>query len=69
MIDIKTNSLPTFNELVDFITEMPKIDEDAVNMAKDRDKRLLKPPGSLGKLEEIALWVAGWQGAYPPKNR
>tara|TARA_Y100000590_G_scaffold467150_1_gene645000 strand:- start:4581 stop:5609 length:1029 start_codon:yes stop_codon:yes gene_type:complete len=67
MINIKTNSLPTFNELVDFITEMPKIDQDAVNMAKDRDKRLLKPPGSLGELEEIVLWAAGWQGTYPPK--
>ncbi len=67
MIDIKSNSVPTFNELVEFISQMPSIDTEAVNLVREKDARLLKPSGSLGKVEDIAEWVAGWQGAYPPK--
>lgn len=31
--------------------------------AESRNKELTKPSGSLGRLEELALWYAGWQGA------
>jgi len=31
-----------------------------------RDAVLTKPPGSLGRLEEIAEWLAAWQGKAPP---
>jgi nicotinate-nucleotide--dimethylbenzimidazole phosphoribosyltransferase len=27
---------------------------------------LTKPPGALGQLEEIAIWLAGWQGTAKP---
>ena len=67
MIDIKSNSVPTFNELVEFISQMPSIDVEAINLVKKRDGQLLKPHGSLGMVEDITEWVAGWQGAYPPK--
>lgn len=32
-----------------------------------RDKVLTKPPGSLGRLEAVAQWVAEWQSDYPPR--
>ena len=67
MIDIKANSVPTFNELVQFINEMPKIDQEAIDLVRKRDQSLLKPNGSLGVLEELVEWVAGWQGSYPPR--
>ena len=67
MVDIKSNSVPTFNELVEFISQMPSIDTEAVSLVRQRNEKLLKPSGSLGIVEDIVEWVAGWQGSYPPK--
>ncbi len=36
------------------------------NMAKERQKSLTKPEGSLGKLEDYAEWMAGWQCKVKP---
>ena len=35
--------------------------------ARERQSQLTKPPGSLGKLEDIAVWLAGWQGVAKPQ--
>lgn len=35
--------------------------------AQDRNGQLTKPPGALGRLEDIAIWVAAWQGTDKPK--
>jgi nicotinate-nucleotide--dimethylbenzimidazole phosphoribosyltransferase len=32
-----------------------------------REARLTKPPGSLGRLEELVAWLAHWQGHAPPR--
>jgi nicotinate-nucleotide--dimethylbenzimidazole phosphoribosyltransferase len=32
-----------------------------------RQGTLTKPPGSLGRLEELAVWLAGWQGSANPE--
>ena len=48
---------------------MPGPDEAAVAAVRARDARLTKPPGSLGRLEEIAEWLAAWQGREPPARR
>lgn len=32
-----------------------------------RDAQLTKPPGSLGRLEEIVAWLARWQHRNPPR--
>lgn len=36
-------------------------------MATERQSQLTKPMGSLGKLEELAIWLAGWQATEKPK--
>ena len=49
------------------LDRLPKVDEAAMEAARGREARLLKPAGSLGRLEEIARWLAGWQGRHPPR--
>jgi nicotinate-nucleotide--dimethylbenzimidazole phosphoribosyltransferase len=39
--------------------EMPAPDATAENAARERQQQLTKPPGSLGRLEELACWFAG----------
>jgi nicotinate-nucleotide--dimethylbenzimidazole phosphoribosyltransferase len=41
-------------------------DEAAIAAVRARDAELTKPPGALGRLEEIAAFVAGWQGKARP---
>ncbi|MCK0519250.1 nicotinate-nucleotide--dimethylbenzimidazole phosphoribosyltransferase [Williamsia sp. DF01-3] len=41
-------------------------DRDAAIAARARQGELTKPTGSLGRLEEIAVWVASCQGICPP---
>jgi nicotinate-nucleotide--dimethylbenzimidazole phosphoribosyltransferase len=42
------------------------IDEAAHIAARERQSQLTKPPGSLGRLEDIACFLAGWQGSARP---
>jgi nicotinate-nucleotide--dimethylbenzimidazole phosphoribosyltransferase len=35
--------------------------------ARARQDRLTKPPGSLGRLEDVAAWLARWQGRAMPR--
>jgi len=41
-------------------------DKTAIAAARARQDALTKPAGSLGRLEEIALFLAGWQGSPRP---
>jgi nicotinate-nucleotide--dimethylbenzimidazole phosphoribosyltransferase len=50
-------------EFEGFLARLPKPDAEARDEARKRQARLTKPPGSLGSLEEIAVFLAGWQGA------
>jgi len=36
--------------------------------ARARQDRLTKPPGSLGRLEDLSVWVASCQGLCPPRQ-
>ncbi|WP_441957249.1 nicotinate-nucleotide--dimethylbenzimidazole phosphoribosyltransferase [Mycolicibacterium houstonense] len=42
-------------------------DAEAAAAARARQNRLTKPPGSLGRLEELSVWAASCQGACPPQ--
>ena len=46
---------------------IPKIDETARKTAVSRQNQLTKPAGSLGRLEEIAIQIAGITGNPRPK--
>lgn len=53
------------------MTEFPAIvtpDAQAAAAARDRQDRLTKPPGALGRLEDLSVWVASCQGACPPRQ-
>lgn len=41
-------------------------DTQAVRDAETRNGQLTKPPGALGRLEELAIWYAGWRGNGRP---
>lgn len=46
---------------------LPAPDAAAVQGARARDAVLTKPPGALGRLEEVAAFLAGWQGRAVPR--
>jgi nicotinate-nucleotide--dimethylbenzimidazole phosphoribosyltransferase len=48
------------------IPAMRPLDVAARDAARERQGQLLKPPGSLGRLEEVAAWVAGVTGRARP---
>ena len=41
-------------------------DAAAAEAARAREAQLTKPAGALGRLEELAIWLAAWQGRHPP---
>jgi len=45
---------------------LPKGSDDAAAAVAARQAQLTKPPGSLGRLEELAAWLARWQGRPIP---
>lgn len=49
------------------LASLPVADEQARRQAAERQAQLTKPAGSLGRLEEIALFMAGWQGTPRPQ--
>ncbi len=55
-----------FDDFRALLTKMPAADEAALAKVRERDRTLTKPPGSLGRLEEIVEWLAAWQGKAPP---
>jgi nicotinate-nucleotide--dimethylbenzimidazole phosphoribosyltransferase len=49
------------------LRELPGPDLAAQTEVVRRQAELTKPPGSLGRLEEIAEWLAAWQGRAQPR--
>lgn len=48
------------------LADLSRPDELARAAALSRQGQLTKPPGSLGRLEDIAVFLAGWQGREIP---
>lgn len=57
----------TINDLKQAALKQIMPNESAIKMAQERQAQLTKPAGSLGKLEDIAIWLAGWQGVEKPE--
>lgn len=55
-----------FDSVRNLIATMPAADEAAAGAVRARDGELTKPAGSLGRLEDIARWMAAWQGKPSP---
>ncbi len=62
-----TNMPQTHHDLRKLLTELPRPDGQAAAAAKARNDMLTKPQGALGKLEDLALWLAAWQGRELPR--
>jgi nicotinate-nucleotide--dimethylbenzimidazole phosphoribosyltransferase len=63
-----TSGLP-FDDFRTLLKNLPGPDEAAVAAVRERDAQLTKPAGSLGRLEEIAEWLAAWTGRAPAVTR
>src|SRR5882757_7091509 len=50
-----------------FCRDLPAGDARAAASAANRQQNLTKPPGSLGRLEELAIWLAQWQARESPR--
>ncbi|MBY6122136.1 nicotinate-nucleotide--dimethylbenzimidazole phosphoribosyltransferase [Mameliella alba] len=46
--------------------DLPGFDTAAAEAATARQMQLTKPPGSLGRLEDLAAFMAGWRGTDHP---
>ena len=49
-------------DLRDYISAVSPLDDGAMAAARERQAQLAKPPGSLGRLEELSVQVAGITG-------
>jgi len=54
-------------KILDYIQTIPPVDNSRDAMAQDHLNSLTKPPGSLGRLEELAIRFIRASVAYPPK--
>jgi nicotinate-nucleotide--dimethylbenzimidazole phosphoribosyltransferase len=57
----------SLDDISSFCRDLPAGDADAAGAAARRQQMLTKPPGSLGRLEEIAIWLARWQRREIPQ--
>ncbi|MGE2733341.1 nicotinate-nucleotide--dimethylbenzimidazole phosphoribosyltransferase [Mycolicibacterium vaccae] len=53
---------------VSYFPDIAAPDSEAAAAARDRQGRLTKPAGALGRLEKLSVWVAACQGTCPPKQ-
>lgn len=64
MTDFRIDSLAALGTLAD---RLPAADSAARAAAQAREDSLTKPQGALGRLEELSLFMAGWQGTAQPQ--
>ncbi len=57
----------SLDDIRTFCRDLPDGERRFAEMAAQRQQNLTKPPGSLGRLEELAVWLAQWQGRETPR--
>src|SRR5260370_35722905 len=57
----------SLDEIRALIAHLPGPDLEAGSAAATRESQLTKPAGALGRIEELAGWLATWQGRHPPR--
>jgi nicotinate-nucleotide--dimethylbenzimidazole phosphoribosyltransferase len=53
--------------LHELLADLPASDAAAAARVRDRAASVLRPSGALAQLDELAAWVAGWQGSDRPR--
>lgn len=61
-----TAPFASLTEFRSLLAQLTAPDAAAVGAAVARNGMLTKPPGALGRLEDVAIWLAGWQGTEKP---
>ncbi|HBV53748.1 MAG TPA: nicotinate-nucleotide--dimethylbenzimidazole phosphoribosyltransferase [Rhodobacteraceae bacterium] len=59
----------SLNDIRDALRRAPSPDAAAFEVAEARNSQLTKPPGALGRLETLAIWMGAWQGTEKPHCR
>jgi nicotinate-nucleotide--dimethylbenzimidazole phosphoribosyltransferase len=59
--------MTSMQSLRDACRDLPTGDAAAAAAASARQDTLTKPPGSLGRLENLVAWLARWQGRAMPR--
>ena len=57
----------SLEELRTLLVDLPAADSASLEAARARNDMLTKPQGALGKLEDLALWLASWQRREVPE--
>jgi nicotinate-nucleotide--dimethylbenzimidazole phosphoribosyltransferase len=57
----------SLEEIRALLAELPEVDQEAQAAVAKREPTLTKPAGSLGRLEDFSLWLAGWQATSRPR--
>jgi len=57
----------SIDELRGICAELPDGDAASAAAVAQREAQLTKPPGSLGRLEQLVAWLARWQRRNPPR--
>lgn len=63
---LDNQAIASFAEMRRIVSEFPGPDLEAAKETSAREGQLTKPAGALGRLEELAAWLATWQGKAPP---
>lgn len=61
-----TAPFTTIAEFRTVLADLAQPDATALQGAAARNGMLTKPPGALGRLEDLAIWYAGWRGTDRP---
>ncbi len=56
-----------FDDIRALVQDLPSRDEEASARTAWRENQLIKPPGALGRLEDISNWLSAWTGKSPPQ--
>ncbi|WP_292965293.1 nicotinate-nucleotide--dimethylbenzimidazole phosphoribosyltransferase [Novosphingobium sp. UBA1939] len=62
-----SSAFASLSEFAALLAASPAADATALAAAAERNGQLTKPPGALGRLEDVAIWIGGWQGRAQPR--
>ena len=61
------NGIASLADIRALLESLSQGDNDAARTIAQRQSRLTKPQGSLGRLEELVAWLGRWQGREEPR--